>query len=303
MEYRIDPEFRNAQRKHTKQERENLEVKIQNEGCNDGALTVGSIGPQNELILVDGHHTHDICEKHGIPKCKPRVILFKDREEALDWIHTHQRSRRNLSVEEMVAKRQERIAQVAEMRQEGKSTRQIAEELEVSKSQVLEDLKDSGGHRCPPENENGKVTGKDGKKYPAHVKPPAILCPSCKRRERMGQDRLKGCHDCKELNAPKPKPTAKPIDKALPKSVQNALADTWHAECARILSRIAKECKSAFTWSSYLDGSVLDHLKAAEECFTTAMPRKVCPECKGQKQVDKKPCQHCRHGGYMASHA
>jgi hypothetical protein len=87
----------------------------------------------------------------------------------------------------------------------------------------------------------------------------------------------------------------------LPKSVRNALADTWHAECARLLSKMATEAKGAFSWSSWLDGKVLDHLKRAEECFITAIPRKACPECKGKKTVKGKPCQNCRHGGYMAS--
>lgn len=95
--------------------------------------------------------------------------------------------------------------------------------------------------------------------------------------------------------------TENPEYDGLPKSVANALADTWHAECAKLLSRMRKECKSAFSWSSWLDAAVLDHLKAAEECFLTAVPKKVCPDCKGQKTVDKKACLTCRQGGYLAS--
>jgi hypothetical protein len=87
----------------------------------------------------------------------------------------------------------------------------------------------------------------------------------------------------------------------LPKSVQNALADTWHAECAMILSRMRAEAKSAFSWSSWLDPNVLEHLKAAEDMFKTAVPTKVCPDCSGQKQDKGKACQRCRQGGYLGS--
>ncbi len=87
----------------------------------------------------------------------------------------------------------------------------------------------------------------------------------------------------------------------LPKSVANALADTWHAECARLLSKIRTECKSAFSWSSWLDASVLEHLKSAEDCFLTAIPRRLCPDCQGEKTVNGKSCQTCRQGGYLAS--
>lgn len=129
------------------------------------------------------------------------------------------------------------------------------------------------------------------------AKEPTVLCAQCARNVRVGKPITKGCKDCKEARNPE-QPKADP---SLPKSVANALADTWHAENARLLSKMAKECKSAFSWSSFLDASVLDHLKAAEECFLTAMPRRVCPDCQGQKTINKNPCQKCRHGGYLAS--
>ncbi len=102
----------------------------------------------------------------------------------------------------------------------------------------------------------------------------------------------------KEAKHPHDSPSGTP---GLPKDVANALADTWHLECARLLSKMAKECKGAFTWSQWLDGSVLDHLKSAEQCFLSAAPRKVCPDCQGMKKVEKVPCQRCRHGGYLGA--
>lgn len=97
------------------------------------------------------------------------------------------------------------------------------------------------------------------------------------------------------------KPPLQSWDPILPKSVANALADTWHAECARQLSIMRKQCKTAFSWSVWLDGGVLDALKIAEEFFITSMPRRKCPECNGQKKVRDDQCLNCRGGGYMAS--
>lgn len=92
------------------------------------------------------------------------------------------------------------------------------------------------------------------------------------------------------------KPKPKPDDNPLPKSVRNALADTWHAECAKLLSKMATQCKSAFSWSAWLDKDILEHLSSAEQCFLAAVPKKVCPDCEGKK------CNNCRQSGYLTVH-
>lgn len=99
----------------------------------------------------------------------------------------------------------------------------------------------------------------------------------------------------------KRKRVPEPSDNGMPKSVNNALADTWHLDSARQLSALAKQCKSAFSWSVFLDPAILDHLKSAEEYFLSAAPRKVCPDCKGQKKIEKENCTTCRASGYVAS--
>ena len=99
---------------------------------------------------------------------------------------------------------------------------------------------------------------------------------------------------------PKKKPVAKDPN-ALPADVASALDDVWHLECARLCSKLAQECKSAFTWSVWLDGSILDHLKGAENAFLAAAPKGVCPDCEGKKEVKGKACLTCRQGGYLAA--
>jgi len=308
MAFKIDQEFRNANRRLTTQEYSNLHLSIQRDGggC-PGSIIVALI--DGETILIDGHNTYDICTelKYKIPD--ELVIPMDSREDVLEWIHNRQRSRRNLSVEDMKMKRAERLPRVIEARQDGQSIRAIAEQENVSKNVIERDLEATGVLGQTPLPPGDKIIGKDGVSQPA-TKPKSepILCVGCQTKKRKGQELPKGCINCKDAKAAaKPKGKAGPRkkkpaadDQELPKSVRNALADTWHADCAHTLAKFRQQCKGAFSWSSWLDAAVLDHLKAAEECFLTAIPRKVCPDCKGKKQLDKKPCQKCRHGGYMA---
>jgi hypothetical protein len=81
--------------------------------------------------------------------------------------------RRHLSPEFLRQRRQERIARVAEKRHEGKSLRTIADEEEVSLGQVQRDLGEASavsGDTPEPD----RVTGRDGKQYPAAL-PRAVL--------------------------------------------------------------------------------------------------------------------------------
>jgi hypothetical protein len=125
MHFKIDPEFRDRNRPHTVEERRALSIIIEGEGCHADALTVAKINGHH--FLADGHTTLEICKEKGLKHTAPRVIVFPDRQSVLDWIDRRQRSRRNLTLEEMQLKRAARIGRVAEARQEGQSTRAIAE--------------------------------------------------------------------------------------------------------------------------------------------------------------------------------
>lgn len=129
-----------------------------------------------------------------------------------------------------------------------------------------------------------------------------IFCMKCKK----AKEPLKNCVACHNLRIGRPAntpATREPGDdtEEIPKSVKNALADTWHAECAQTISQIRRQCNSAFTWSSWLDPSVTGFLRAAEQCFLAAMPTILCPDCNGQKLIEGQPCLTCRQGGFMGS--
>lgn len=143
-------------------------------------------------------------------------------------------------------------------------------------------------------------------------KGPVKDCPGCADKRKAAKEkaekerhknngRTEGGDEEAEATDKERRRNALKVDaQGLPKDVANALADTWHLDNARLLAKIRQQCKSAFTWSVFLDGGVLDALKLAEEYFLAAAPKKKCPECKGMKKVEKKNCQKCRAAGYLA---
>lgn len=48
-----------------------------------------------DMVIVDGHHRHELCEKHGLPY-KMSVFSFADMLEAKRWALDTQKGRRNL---------------------------------------------------------------------------------------------------------------------------------------------------------------------------------------------------------------
>jgi hypothetical protein len=229
-------------------------------------------------------------------------------EEAAAFVIRANEHRRHLTAEWLADKRAKRIGREVEARLDGKTIAEIAETENVTPRTVQRDLGEAADNSplsknnateddaCRGKNTNGKTTSK-------------AFCDRCKLNKSMGRKAIKDCEMCKQIRSPK---TAKnnvvpDFDangepaKVLPKSVANALADVWHADCARLLAGMAKQCAGAFGWSTWLDGSVLDHLKNAEECFITAIPKRACPDCKGQKKIDKDMCLRCRGGGYLGS--
>jgi hypothetical protein len=209
MDFKIDEEFRQRNRPQSKQERFNLERLIEAEGCLDGSLTVGLI--DGEKYLVDGYNTLAVCTEKGVELCRPRCLVFKDREEALDWIDLRQRARRNLTPEQMQQNRVERIERVVEARAAGKSIRQIAKEEGQSPTSIAKDIKD-GAPRSPD-----KITGLDGRQHPAKRPPPPP--PMCQRCSRIGRS-LPGCPKCEEMRHPQKARKPEPPDFDDPSDVE-----------------------------------------------------------------------------------
>lgn len=84
----IDKEFKSLIPPLTKEEFEQLEKNILQEGCRDPLIVWGN-------VLVDGHNRHDICSKHGLSYKKIQKE-FQNREVVKVWIINNQLGRRNL---------------------------------------------------------------------------------------------------------------------------------------------------------------------------------------------------------------
>lgn len=103
--------------------------------------------------ILDGHHRAQICEELGIEFL--RVVRFgMSEQEKIEHVLSLNLNRRHLT-------REQRRELIAKLREQGWSTRRIAEKVGVSQATVSNDL--SGEQNCSPES----VIGADGKRYPA----------------------------------------------------------------------------------------------------------------------------------------
>jgi hypothetical protein len=86
-----DPEFRQLIPPVTKEEFEELERSILEDGCRDAIVIWKRHG-----IIIDGHARYGICRTHGIP-FDTRELPFENRDDAKEWIIRNQIGRRNIS--------------------------------------------------------------------------------------------------------------------------------------------------------------------------------------------------------------
>ena len=85
----IKPRFRDLIPPLSPEELADLESSILTEGCRDPLVTWG-------VVVVDGHHRYEICQRHGKP-FKTVDKIFADENEAEIWMIKNQFARRNLA--------------------------------------------------------------------------------------------------------------------------------------------------------------------------------------------------------------
>ena len=66
-----------------------LEADLLANGCYSPVIV------NEDMVVIDGHHRYELCEKHGIPY-KMAVFSFTDMLEAKQWALDTQKGRRNL---------------------------------------------------------------------------------------------------------------------------------------------------------------------------------------------------------------
>lgn len=112
--------------------------------------------------ILDGHQRKRISDELGV-ECPSRSFEVQDDDEAREVARTLNEDRRQLSAED-------RRPVVAALREEGHSVRAIAGAVGVSKAQVERDLKKAGVPPGTPDENPKKISGVDGKQYPAESK-------------------------------------------------------------------------------------------------------------------------------------
>lgn len=150
---------------------------------------------------LDGRNRERACRAARV-KCFWKKVTVSD-EDVEEFIDRHNDVRRHMTPDQ-------RAERVVKLREQGRSTREIAEKVGASQTTVLNDLKAadrSGEQNCSPDGSKPpgkpqppeKIVGQDGKQYPArqedvgdaHEGP--ILCKRC---QRVGV--VADCPGCKE---------------------------------------------------------------------------------------------------------
>jgi lambda repressor-like predicted transcriptional regulator len=289
---------------------------VRQSGGNIESVKYRLVGGRKEGL--DGKNRTRACKELGLP-CMMEEVYVPD-DEVKGFI-----LRRNIHRWHMTAEVRRKV--VAALREEGKSTREIAGTVGVSPATVHADIaanesaKPSGVQNRTP-GTNGKVSGKDGKSYPATQA--RKLCDRC---ERIAPGKgVKGCPACRDLNrkAAKGKKAVKgkkatdaadeyPKDafgNPIPARCRDAYNDPWIQEAVDFLGvtvarfweqRLADNMKKRqkhypfFNAKDFIDAAasagnfmeqMLEHLKDNR-------PAGVCPACNGAA------CAKCKMSGLV----
>lgn len=214
MDFYIDPEFQARLPAQSDDERKRLAAKIKREGCLEGAIVVAVIHGDRR-ILLDGHNTIAICKELDVKTTKPRIVHFDNREQALEWMIDNQLARRNLSDLHrayFIGKKY-----LTEKNEHGgdrkssphcedlirKTSEKVAEETGVSKATVERNAEfaaavDKIGQEKGPEAVKQILNGEAGTKKQIVDSVKVILCQSCQRKQRVGQELPPNCLACRD---------------------------------------------------------------------------------------------------------
>lgn len=172
-----------------------LKLKLQRHGILGGRkITL------HEGQVLDGWQLYRACLETDI---EPEFQELPEGMDPREFVEVVNDERRHETPAEAAERKAARLKAAGAARVEGKSLRQIAEELEVSASTVARDLEqiDQGVPSGVPDEtgdlpETPKVvTGKDGKTYKMKV----VLCRHCEHRQVVGKPLIPNCEECAAL--------------------------------------------------------------------------------------------------------
>ena len=148
----IDKELKNFIPSLSKEEYQQLEKNLLEEGCRDPLIVWER---EDSLVLIDGFNRHKICAQHDIAYQIERR-KFEDKEEAKDYMINNQLGRRNLHPDQLsyfrglkyerMKKRNRGYEQILSKGQKDLSTAdKLAQEFKVSEKTIKRDAEFSRG--------------------------------------------------------------------------------------------------------------------------------------------------------------
>ena len=249
--------------------------------------------------IVAGRDRWRAAIKAGV---QPTFDNLAEDEDPVQVAHRENIQRKHFTPEFLKQNRAERIERVAKARQEGKSTREIAEQEKVSQPQILADLAkatDKGLSVEPPE---GKITGKDGRTRTATPQKPGALCERC---QRVGA--TPNCETCREARKPKRKTLSEQVDEQMLQEEdveelsieeqikqKNSVLEGWCRELMKFAETMPDD-----PWLRDLnrrDGAI-QKLKNCCETIRSAKCYRACPLCTGAG------CSKCHKTGRVTKYA
>ena len=281
--------------------------------------------------VVDG--AHRVLEAHRlnikVPVC---YRSFENEAEAREECERINFERRHLAPQQLVARREKRIARIAARRAAGESQRTIAEEEGISRAQVKRDLAAaenvgqgeselSTGPGGPVDNSDkpgGRISGADGRTQTATPDAP-LLCSRC---TRVGP--VKDCQACAEARKAKRKKKRRGEYKPsrngqllkddygneIPKRCKDAWGDKWIPQTLDFLEDVSEKFRKQriaegmhkrskhypfFVSKDVVDGCgfIISYLDDLIKHLKTFRPDGVCPSCSGSG------CPDCRQAGLV----
>lgn len=165
----VDPELRELIPPLRDEERQALEENLRRDGCRDPLVVW-----RGHDILLDGHHRHEICQRHGIDFAVTEVDL-PDREAAADWIDANQLGRRNLTPDQAALLRGRRYNRLK--RKQGRP----------SKSPQNEGFMGKTAARLAREHGVSRQTIERDGRFAAAIEKTAVIEPDLERKVASGK--------------------------------------------------------------------------------------------------------------------
>lgn len=207
---KIDPEFSKYLRPLSPTEFQQLEANILAHGCRDAIKTW-------QGVIIDGHHRHQICEKHGL-KFKTDEIQLPDRNAVKVWIIDNQDGQRNWTPFERVElalRKKDLLAREAKQRkvESGKQTGRGNKKVLENSPKPLETRKEIARSAKVSDNtvhRVEKILAKADKETKQQVRSGMVSINEAFKKVRAEEKQAAKHEIARELNSkPLPKPDGK----------------------------------------------------------------------------------------------